>query len=156
MASYHEQLQRIWRQYEERHGRKAATARDVVTWGVERGLLALPEIDPYDKLAEEMSRALREQYATDSEGRRYRVNHAVRIYKGGVQSTFWAVLDYSPRSFLEKAFAQRRKQIVDDCYQLRIDVNAYNNMQKGRPPIQLVLDFTDDVEELLQSSKKAA
>jgi hypothetical protein len=83
-----ELLQSVWRRYEDEHDRLAATAREVVKWGVQGGLLRLPDIDPYDILAEDMSRALREQYATDSKGRRYRVNHAVRVTKGGVQYTF--------------------------------------------------------------------
>jgi hypothetical protein len=49
---------------------------------------------------------------------------------------------------MEKAFAQRREQIVGDCVQLRTDVGVYNDMNRGKQPsIQLVLDFTADVEE---------
>jgi hypothetical protein len=49
---------------------------------------------------------------------------------------------------MEKAFAQRREQIVGDCDQLRTDVDAYNDMNRGKQPeIQMVLDFTDDVAE---------
>lgn len=150
MATYNEQLQRIWRQYEEEHGRAAASARDVVVWGVSKGLISLSHRDPYDQLAEDMSRALREHYSTDARGRRYRLNHAVRVYKNGVQITFWAMMDFAPRSHMEKAFTQRREQIVGDCYQLKVDVDVYNDLNSGQPPLPLVLDFTDDVEERLQ------
>jgi hypothetical protein len=47
---------------------------------------------------------------------------------------------------MERAFAQRREQIISDCVQLRTDVDAYNDMSK-ESPIQLVLDFTEDVAE---------
>jgi hypothetical protein len=111
-------------------------------------MLSLPEIDPYDVLAGEMAHALREEYATDAYGRRYRVNHAVRVTKNGVQYTFWAMLGYALHPHMEKAFAQRREQIVGDCDQLRTDVDAYNDMNRGKQPeIQMVLDFTDDVAE---------
>ena len=43
-----------------------------------------------------MAQALREEYATDQQGRGYRVNHAVRVTKAGVQYTFWAMLGYAP------------------------------------------------------------
>ena len=49
---------------------------------------------------------------------------------------------------MEKAFAQRRDQIVGDCVQLKTDVDVYNDMNRDKQPeIQLVLDFADDVAE---------
>jgi hypothetical protein len=149
MATYNEQLQQVWRHYEEEHGRLAASARDVVIWGVAKGLISLSHHDPYDHLAEEMSRALREQYSTDSKGRRYRVNHAVRVYKNGVQTTFWAMMDFADPSHMAKAFTQRREQIVGDCCQLRTDIDVYNDLNSDQPKLPLVLDFTHDVEERL-------
>jgi hypothetical protein len=154
-----EALQSVWRQYEEENSRLAATAREVCEWGVQKGLLNLPRVDPYDALAEDMARALREEYATDRQGRRYRVNHAVRITKGGVQYTFWAMLGYADRKHMQRAFIQRREQIVGDCVQLATDVLAYNDMNKDAEPLQMILDFTDDVAERLiadDDDKKAA
>ncbi|PHY14127.1 hypothetical protein CSW58_01220 [Caulobacter sp. B11] len=63
-----ETLQRAWRRYEEENGRLAATAREVAEWAVSKGLLQLPSVDPYDALAEDVARALREEYATDRKG----------------------------------------------------------------------------------------
>jgi len=104
-----------------------------------------------------MSRALREEYATDSMGRRYRKNHAVRVTKGGVQHTFWAILGHAPRDHMQKAFIQRRKQIVGDCVQLATDVEVYNEQNADQPPIPMLLDFRDDVEEQrFWSDRKAA
>jgi len=50
---------------------------------------------------------------------------------------------------MQKAFAQRRGQIVGDCHQLRLDVDHYNDIKPDEAPINLVLDFRDDVEEML-------
>jgi hypothetical protein len=94
-----------------------------------------------------MARALREEYATDKRGRRYRVNHAVRITRHGVQYTMWAMLQTAPRELMQRAFIQRREQVVGDLVQLATDVEAYNDMNKNAEPIQLILDFTADVEE---------
>lgn len=147
MATYNEQLQKVWRSYEEAHGYVPATARDAVKWGVEQRLIELRPSDPYNRLSEDMSRALREEYATDKFGRRYRKNHAVRVTKGGVQLTMWGILETSPREYIQKAFIQRREQIVGDCVQLAVDVEVYNDMHKEQNPIQMFLDFRDDVEE---------
>lgn len=157
MAKYKESLQSIWHRYEHEHGAVPATARDAVLWGVRQGLIELPEADPYAKLAEDMATALREEYATDARGRRYRVNHAVRVTKAGVQHTFWAMMKDAPRQHMQKAFIQRREQIVGDCVQLNTDVEAYNEMKSDQPPIPMLFDFRDDVEERRYwDDKKAA
>ena len=147
MATYKEQLQNVWHLYEREHGLVPATARDAVQWGILNKLIGVPEVDPLAKLAEDMSTALREEYAFDAKGRKYRVNHAVRITKGGVQYTFWAIMNDAPREHMQKAFIQRREQIVGDCVQLATDVEAYNEMRADQQPIQMLLDFRDDVEE---------
>ena len=147
MSTRNEHLQRLWRQYEEKHDSAPASAREVVQWAVEEKLLELPETDPYDILAGDMATALREEHATDEQGRRYRVNHAVRVYKHGVQTTFWAILDFAKRDYMQMAFTQRRNQIIGDCFRLKTDVDVYNDLNKDQPPIQLVLDFSDDVAE---------
>lgn len=147
MATYKEQLQKAWHEYEKDHGSVPATARDAVQWAVERGLIAEPEVDPLAKLAADMADALREEYATDAQGRRYRVNHAVRVTKAGVQYTFWAMMKEAPREHMQKAFIQRREQIVGDCAQLATDVEAYNAIKSDQPPIPMLFDFRDDVEE---------
>lgn len=147
MMTKNEKLQRAWHLYEKENGHLPASAREASIWAVRRGLIDLPEVDPYDMLADDMARALREEYATDRRGQRYRVNHAVRITRGGVQYTMWAMIASAPRSHMHRAFTQRREQVVGDLVQLAVDVDVYNNMHKGEEKIQLVLDFTKDVEE---------
>lgn len=154
MATKNETYQKIWHRYNGDHEHKPSSAREAVQWAVAEGLLELPAIDPYDILAGEMSTALREEFQTDDKGRRYRVNHAVRVTKGGVQYTFWAVMGFAPHQHMERAFAQRREQIIGDCVQLKTDVDVYNDLNRGkRPEIQLVLDYTEDVAERTMLSK---
>jgi hypothetical protein len=156
MARYNEQLQNVWHLYEAENGSVPATAREAVAWGVSKGMIELPEVDPLDKLASDMSTALREEYATDKDGRRYRVNHAVRVTKGGVQYTFWAMMKDAPREHMQKAFIQRREQIVGDCVQLDTDVSAYNALHENQPPIQMLFDFREDIEERKFGGEEAA
>ena len=157
MESYNERLQNIWHAYEAKHGHVPATTRDAIKWGVREGLISTPTPDPYAKLVEDMSKALREEYATDPKGRRYRRNHAVKITKGGVQHTMWAMMDTAPRQHMQKAFMQRRGQIVDDCVQLSTDVAVYNDMKPEETPIPMLFDFCDDVaERAADDSDKAA
>ena len=123
MPTKTEKLQSVWHKYDAERSHKPTSAREAVEWAVREGLLQLPEVDPYDVLAGQMSQALREEYADDGQGRRYRVNHAVRV-------------------------SQRREQIIGDNVQLKTDVDVYNDFNRGKQPqIQLVLDYTDDVAE---------
>jgi hypothetical protein len=146
--SRNEQMQSIWKHYEEDGMPIPATARDVAEWAVAHDLWRPRPIDTIAQCAEELSKALREDYRTDRFGRRYRAKHAVKIKVNGVQFTLWADLNTAPRDHMEKAFAQRRGQIVDDCHQLKIDVDCYNDAHSNDERIQLVLDFTMDIMEI--------
>jgi uncharacterized protein YjaG (DUF416 family) len=158
--SKREKLQNVWHRYDNEREHKPSGTREVVEWAVEEGLLELPEVDPYDVLAGQMAQALRDELGTDAKGRRYRLNHAVRITKVGVQHTFWAMMGFASRDHMEKTFAQRREQIIGDCYHLKIDVDVYNDMNPNeKHEVQLVLDFTEDVaerEELENPGDRAA
>lgn len=148
MASMTERMQKAWHKYNSRQDHKPTTMRQAAEWAVADGLLALPDLDPYDILADRMSDAVRAETRTDSQGRRYRVNHAVRATRSGIQYTFWGVMGFAPHSHMEKSFSQRRRQIVDDNFHLKTDIDVYNGLVEGEhPPIPLVLDYADDVAE---------
>ena len=143
-----EKLQQIWHQYEIENDHQPSGTREAVVRAVKDGLLDLPVIDPFDVLASQMAAALREEIQTDQNGRRYRVNHAVRVTESGVQHTFWATLGFAPHDHMVRAFAQRREQVIGDMLQLKTDVDVYNDLNRGtRPEIQLILDLTEDVAE---------
>jgi hypothetical protein len=139
--------QQILKAYEAKYNHVPASAHAVAEWAVANGYLTLPQINPMDYLAGQMARSFREEYATDAYGRRYRVNHAVQIMKDGTQTALWGAMDFVDRSHMEKAFAQRREQIIGDCCQLKTDVDVYNSKNSTIPPIQIVFDFTDDIAE---------
>lgn len=144
-----EKLQKVFHAYLEAHDGVPHGTYEVATWAVSKGLLEVPQVDPMAVLSDQLGSALRNEYAKDPKtGRRYRKNHAVRYYRNGVQLALWAELETAPRSHMLRAFQQRRKQIVGDCVQLKADVDVYNGMHVDKEPIQLVLDFTDDVAEI--------
>lgn len=142
-----EHMQKLFKEYEADNNHEPTGTRVVVRWAIEKGLLEIPEIDPVDVLAGKMARALRAEHAVDAEGRSYRVNHAIKVMKDGVQQTFWGIMGFAPREHMEMAYTQRREQIVSDCVQLKNDVDAYNAQNREQEQIPLELDFTDDVAE---------
>ena len=148
MASMTERMQKAWHKYDSKHDHKPTTMRQAAEWAVSDGLLELSEVDPYDVLAEKMANAVRGETRTDPLGSRYRVNHAVRVTKSGVQYTFWGTIGFAPVSHMHKSFAWRRNQVIDDLFQLKTDIDVHNDtLDDNRQRFQLVLNFTDDIAE---------
>ena len=132
----------------------------VAAWAFHNGLHKPSLRTVIDAIAADISQAFREEYRTDESGQRYRAKHAVRSKLGDKSMSLWADIDdaRAPRDHFVRSFAQRRQQIVGDCFQLKTDVDVYNGKNPAQSPIQIPLDFTYDVEELQlpYSAKKAA
>jgi hypothetical protein len=60
MPSRNEKMQKIWHHYDSRRDHKPSSARQAVEWAVAEGLLQVPEVDPYDILADQMAHAVGE------------------------------------------------------------------------------------------------
>jgi len=152
--NYNEQLRAIWRKYEAVHGEEPHTVRECFDWALSAGLWRPRPQDVAKIFGRDMSEALRQEMRVDEQGRQYRAKHCVREVKGGVQLTFWNDIDRAPRAFMEKSFQQRRQGIVRDSYQLKMDVDHFNEYRSTLKPIQLILNFEDDVAEI--EAEKAA
>src|SRR5690349_4991687 len=143
-----ELMQRLRRQYLEETGKTGpVSTTEVAAYAVKKGWLELPvPTDPLARLADEFAKSWREEIRHDNTtGRPYRANHAVTQTVGGKQQTLWGDIDVAPRPFMQKAFVQRREQIVGDCYSLECDRQHYNSAHSDQEPIQIPLDFTEDV-----------
>jgi hypothetical protein len=147
--TYHKQMQQIVNQYRLGGGSWPATAREIAEWAMRTKRWQLPPSAAVQVCTRDIAEAMREEYITDANGHRVRVKHPISIRRGGEQTTIWDDMRTAPRRHMEMAFAQRRNQIIGDCRQLRLDVDSYNSLHKSAPPIQLILDFTRDVEEAL-------
>lgn len=131
----------------------------VAEWAFKNGLHKPSLKTVIEAIAADIAQVFREEYRTDALGQRYRAKHAVRSKKGNKTMSLWADMDdeRAPRDHFVRSFAQRRNQIVGDCFQLKTDVDVYNGKHPTQQPIQIPLDFTYDVEELqLPYKKKAA
>ena len=122
---------------------------EVAEWAYRNGCHKPNVKTVIDAMAADIAQTFREEYRTDAMGRRYRAKHAATEKRGNKTLSLWGDMDdpNAPHEHFVKSFAQRRQQIVGDCFQLKTDVDVYND-QRERTPIQVVLDFTYDVEEL--------
>ena len=147
MSTYNEALQKIADEYLAAVDGGMATAKEIAVWAVANKRWEPPPDLVIRQCREDISRALREQYLTESTGGSVRAKHAARITKGLEQQTFWVDIRQAKRPFMEIAFQQRREQIVGDCRQLDRDVTFYNKSHPEEKSIQICFNFMDDVEE---------
>jgi hypothetical protein len=148
MAKFSEQMQAIFDRYTEEVDPSPVSLDNVAAWAIKQGLYRPQPRDVVKLCREALAESLRQEKRIDAKGRRYRAKHSVRTNIGGVQLSLWADIDNAPRSFMEKSFSQRRKAIADDCFQVKQDVDHFNDENKTELPLQIVLDFTDDVAEM--------
>ncbi len=148
MATYTEQMQNLYEEYVADGNKVPVETKTLARWAISSGRWKMRPEDVVRKCAEELSRAFRQEYRTDETGKRIRTKHAAQVFDGEAQKSLWCDIDTAPRAHMQRAFSQRRKQIVGDCHQLANDVGYYNRKNEKQAPIQLLLDFTDDVEEL--------
>jgi hypothetical protein len=103
--------------------------------------------NPLDYLAAEFSKAARDEIRYDSKtGKPYRANHAISQTFGYTQLHLWIDIDEAPRKPILKSFIMRREQMVGDGLQLTLDADHWNSIHPEEEPIQIPMDFTDDVE----------
>lgn len=123
---------------------------ELAGWAYKNGLHKPRVATIIDIIAKDIAQVFREEYRTDRLGRHYRAKHAVITTTGNKTLSLWGDLDdpNAPHTHFVKSFGQRRSQIVGDCCQLKTDVDVYNDSRQPDYPVNLVLDFTLDVEEL--------
>lgn len=148
MRTQSELLQEIVRKYQAANQPWPATSRDMAQWAISQNLWAPQPSAIVSQCADQLARAMRDEYITDAQGRRVRAKHAASVTEGGEQFMFWADIRTAPHKHMAIAFQQRRTQIVGDCRQLKVDVDSYNQNRTPDQPIQMIFDFTYDLEEL--------
>jgi hypothetical protein len=145
-------LQKLVNDFKTLNGGAPILARDAAAW-IYKNKKWQPSLSTIiDLLAKEISDAMRTEYFEDEKGRRVRKKHAVRRkmqdeFGKWKQLVFWDNIDTANPQFMEQSFSQRRGAIADECWQLKQDVDHYNENFNHAKPLQLWLDFSDDVAD---------
>jgi hypothetical protein len=148
MATYKEQLRIIWKQYREEVSGSPADLKDVAAWAIQKRLWTPRPIDLQASFAGDLADALRDEKRIDEKGREYRANIPVRTTpKNGPPLFVWADIDDAPHSHVVKSIQQERRSIASDCYALAMKAEHYNDAHPDKEPIQVHLNFEEDVEE---------
>lgn len=128
------------------------TSREIAAWLLQEKKVAPTKQEALDIMTRHVSRAMRGQHTTDADGRRVRQKHAVRRQiqnsDGSYsQQTFWQDKELASPQFMYESFQQRRGSLADGAWQLEQDVTSYNKFHNKGVPLQVLLDFRDDIEE---------
>jgi hypothetical protein len=141
-------MQRFIKLYRKESGNQSVTMAEVAEYAASKGWELPKPRTGLERLAEQFAAAAREEVRRDEvTGRPYRANMAVTDYINGQQSTLWTDIDEASRPIAHKALKQRRNQMIGDAVHLAYDVEHWNRVNPGEMPIQMPLDFTDDVAE---------
>jgi hypothetical protein len=146
--TYAKQMQKIVEDYRAAGEPWPASTKDIAAWAIGAGRWELHRAAAITKCAEDLAAAMREEYTTDAKGRRVRLLHPATVKRGGRQLVLWDDIRTAPRDHMHMSFQQRRRAIVGDCKQLKIDCDSYNDLHPTSPPIQMVFDFTMDLAEI--------
>jgi hypothetical protein len=147
MATFNEQVLRVWDEWEASTGADANNPDDFVAWAMEHKKL-LPHIQDIRKLLrKQVAVALRQATRLDDDGFSYRAKQCVTVIEKGMQLRLWFDTDKGGTTNLrQKAVRQRRDGIAADVYRAVCDVE---HMSKMHPEEQLTFlpDFSDDCAE---------
>ena len=145
MSTEHQRKQRLIRRYKDETGIREVNMHEVAKFAIKIGWELPTPKNPIDLFAAELSRAAREEIKYDKKtGRPYRVNHAYK--EKGHQFSLWIDIDEAPRKPMFKSLMNRRDQMIGDGLHLTYDADHWNSIHEDEEPIDIPLDFTDDIE----------
>jgi len=152
MNNYNTRIQRYIEEYRKRVGNRPVDCHEIADWLISEKLWQPSPKDARNLLSRDISQAMRTQYTLDSHGRKVRRKHAVRVKETNdegelKQMVLWSDVEFATPDFMQQSFQQRRSGLADGCWQLTKDLEYYNSTFNKAEPIEMLLDFRDDIDE---------
>lgn len=148
MATYVKQMQKIVEDYRAADQPWPTSAKNIADWAILSGLWEMPASAIRRRCADDIAAAMREEYYTDSKGRRVRLLHPAPLLTDGKRDMVWDDIRSAQRPHMALSFQNRRHGIVQDCRQFKTDADSYNDAHPDQEPIQIVFNFENDLAEL--------
>lgn len=152
--SYSEQMQKMIQTHRSSGSKWPASAREMAQWAISTGHWVPQPSAIVAQCADQIAKALRDEHYTDPQGRRVRLNHAAQHV--GEQHVLWDDIRTAKPEHMQLSLQQRRQQVLGDCKQLKNDVDSYNENRRPEVMVQIVFDFTLDLEESDLIKRKTA
>ena len=154
MATLNDRLLKIVEDYRAAGQPWPATREQMAEWAVAHERYQLTKGMAVSQCAERIGRAMRLEHFKDRKGRSVRKYYATRIREDGQLVMKWDDQN-AERPFMEVAAANRRNQVLGQCWQLKNDIESYNERRCPDQPIQIDFNFNTDLEELGQLNEVA-
>lgn len=144
-----QQLQEIVNAYMEASGKDEIDMSAAAEWAMKQGLWNPPRFDPVKACARDLSRAAREEFYHDPQGREVRKKHCYTIVgPDGQRQWLWFDIVNAAREQMHTSAQARRKMALGDVVQLKKDVGSWNDNNKLGGHIQMSFNFDEDLAEL--------
>jgi plasmid maintenance system killer protein len=151
MVAFNDQLLRIVEDYRAAGEPWPATRDQIAEWAVAHDRYQLTRGMAVSQCAEKISRAMGLEHVKDKKGRSVRKYYSARIRENGQLVMKWDDQN-AERPFMEVSAANRRNQVLGQCWQLKQDIDSYSEQRCPERPIQIDFNFNIDLEELGQLS----
>lgn len=148
MSVFSKQLRKIVEDFQNSGANWPASPIEIANWALMQKRYDIKPPTLLRILSREIAQAMREELFIDEKGRRVRAKHPARIQINGQTRIVWDDMRTARREHMVKSFAQKRNHIVGVCRQVKNDVDSYNDSHSFEEPIQMVLDFRNDVAEI--------
>jgi hypothetical protein len=155
MTTYVKKMQRIVDEYRLAGLPWPTSAKSIADWAITSGRWELPAAAIRRRCADDIASAMREEYMTDRKGRRVRLLHPAPLLTEGQTEMVWDDIRTASRNHMQISFQHRRKGIVGDCRQMKVDVDSYNDAHPEEKQIEIVFDFAMDLAELEAADEAA-
>jgi hypothetical protein len=154
MATLNEQLLKIVEDYRASGQPWPASREQIAQWAVDHERYRLTRGMAVAQCADRISRAMGLEHVRDQRGRSVRKYYAAPVREDGQIVMKWDDWN-AERPFMEMAAANRRNQILGQCWQLKSDMDSYSERRCPNEPIQMDFNFNVDLEELSQLNDAA-
>ena len=153
LSHFTKQILAIMDEFAELHGVIEVDPIEAARWAIREGKWEEPREDRVRKLANIMRRAAREDFFEDENGEPVRRRHSYRVLEEPTQKYLWLKMEeMSPGQFRVSAQVRRRGMVAGAVQYVR-DVSYFNLHFNPGDPIEVSVDFTDDVAENRQSGE---
>ena len=147
MARKAQELQRWIREYRRVTGLKEVDHHELARWLKAKGWPMPKPRNDIDLLAKQISDAARQDTRLESTtGLEYRAYHSFTARSIHGQRTLWVDIDEATRQQMLKSTMNKREQMVGEAWRMTVDVEHWNRSNPAQEPIEVPLDFSDDVE----------
>lgn len=146
MKTKKEKMQDFVRFYREKTGKISVDMREVAEYAHQMGWQLPKPKSAVDLLAAQFSESQREEVRKDSvTGRPYRANLAVTEWQGNTQTVLWTDIEVASRKVAHRSLTQYREQMIGEAVHMKLTADHWNRINPSEEPINMMLDFTDDV-----------